>query len=338
MSAGGALRRTLEAALDVVAVLGIVLFACRPGSSVEVPLPSFEDVDPDVVRAVQEARAAVEANPESGTTWGELGDRYAAHHFLDEAIRCYARAEELDPKSDFWAYRLGWITFMNGSDAAAVAPLERALEIVGEFYGPAHDAYGQVLLRLGRIDEAAEQFTLASRLDAESPQAETGLGQIAFERGDLEAARAHLEEAIARDENHGEAHIVLARVYHALGLEDEAREHAEKSRSLPQFSDRNDWLVNPSVSPAGATARTDYGMELEQKGKFDEAAENYRIAIESNPRSAMARKRLARILVKQSRRDEAIELLRDAERQGVSTALTRDYLARLLGSKEVPEE
>jgi tetratricopeptide (TPR) repeat protein len=317
---------------------GVALAAGACAPAMEVPLASMDGVDPDVVRAVQEARAAVEANPTSGTAWGDLGDRYAAHHFLPEAVRCYARAEELEPESDFWAYRLGWITFMNGSPADAVAPLERALARVGAFYGPAHEAYGQVLLRLGRLDEAAEQFALASRLDPAGPQSETGLGQIAFQRGNLEVARGHLEAAIARDPGHGEAHIVLARVLHAMGRVEEAREHAERSRSLPQFSDRNDWLVNPSVPPAGSSARTEVAMQLEKQGKLDEAAENYRIAVESNPRSAMARKRLARILVKQGRKPEAIELLREAERQGVATQLTRDYLARLLGSKEAPEE
>ncbi len=338
MSAERSADRTGGGVGIAVLMLGLVFFACRRGASVEVPLASLEDADPDVVRAVQEARAAVEADPESGKKWGELGDRYAAHHSLNEAILCYARAEELDPENELWAYRLGWMFFMNGSTADAVAPLERALESLGEFYGPAHEAYGQVLVRLGRLDEAVEQFTLSSQLDPNSPHAETGLGQIAFFRGDLEGARSHLKEALARDENHGEAHIALARVYHALGQDDVARQHAEKSRSLPQFSDRNDELVNPSVPPAGATARTDYGLKLEKQGRLDEAAENYRMAIESNPHSTVARKRLAMLLVKQGRRDEAIELLRDAERRGASTDLIRDYLARLLNSKDASEE
>ncbi len=338
MSAERSFHRTAGALGALVPALAIACFACRRGTSAEIPLASFEDVDPDVVRAVQQARAAVEAEPESGKAWGELGDRYAAHHFLDEAILCYRRAEQLDPDNELWAYRLGWMHFMNGSTAEAAAPLERALESLGGFYGPAHEAYGQVLVRLGRIDEAVEQFTVSSRLDLSSPQAETGLGQISLSRGDLEGARSHLEEALARDENHGEAHIALARVYHALGLEDQARQHAEKSRSLPQFGDRNDELINPSVPPAGATARTNYGLKLEKQRRLDEAAEQYRKAIESNPHCEVARKQLARILVKQGRRDEAIELLRDAERQGTSTDLTRNYLARLLGSKNASED
>ena len=108
---------------------------------------------------------------------------------------------------------------------------------------------------------------------------------------------------------------------------------SELSRSLPQISERKDYLVNPQLEPRGATARTEYGQLLERQGKLEEAAENYRVAIDSNPFSAVARKRLAMLLVKEGRRPEAVELLEEGERVGAGTKQTREYLERITRGK-----
>ena len=292
-----------------------------------IPLPSFQDVDPDVVAAVEDARAKVVAAPSSAEAWGALADRFAAHHFLEEAIACYERAEELSPDSHLFAYRLGWMRFMN-NDPDAAAPMERALRQLDSF-GPAHEAYGQILLREGRTEEAEREFRRASELDARSPHSEAGLGVIALGRGELEQAREHLEEALRRDAQHGEAHIALSRVYMQLGRTDDARRHAELSRSLPQFSDRRDPLVSPSLPPAGSTARTQAARELEKRGDLEGAEEHYRVALKSNPHNELARKRLAMLLVKSDRRALAIELLEEAVAEGTDSDLTNDYLQRI---------
>ncbi len=315
----------------LVAALIALLAACggAAGSGSDVPLPDYVDVNADVVRAVEEARAAVEAAPDSAEAWGGLGDRFSAHRFLEEAIVCYERAEELDPEAYLWSYRLGWIRFMNNT-GDPLPPLERALEAMGDFYGPAHEAYAQVLMRQGRTDDAIRHFERANELDSQGPHAHTALGRLALQRGELEPAREHLEAALERDPDHGEAHLGLAQVYTALGRVDDARRHADLSRSLPQFADRRDALVSPALPPAGPTARTEYGKLLESRGDPVAAAEHYRIAVESDPHAAVARKRLAMLLVKDGKLDQAIALLEQAEAQGAATSQTRDYLARLL--------
>jgi len=308
------------------------LYACGSEPQLEIPLPQMAEVDPDVARAIEQVRAAVVADPESAKAWGALADCYAGHHFIDQAIPCYERAEELNPESHLWSYRLGWMRFVNGT-GDPVAPLERALVSLGSYYGPAHEAFAQVLMRQGRADEAAQHFRRASELDAENAHAETGLGLIALGQDDLEGALTHLQEALRRNPDHGEAHIAIARVFARLGRDEEARRHAEISRGLPQIGERKDHLLNPNIEPAGAQARTDYGRQLERQGKSDEAAEHYRIAIESNPHSALARRRLAMLLVKDGQRAEAIELLEEAERIGAGTDQTRSYLERIKRGK-----
>ncbi len=310
------------------------LVACHPDSGAQddaVPLPELADVDPDVVAAIQAERAAVQQEPLSSEAWGRLGNRYYAHDFTDEAARCYVQAETLDPKAYKWTYRLGWSLIDDHPDQAAAA-FERCMGSLDD-YAPAHEVYAHALVLLGRDDEASEHYTRASQIDPAAPHAETGLGQIQLARGEYQLARTHLEQALARDPKHGEAHTAIAQVYLALGLEKEARRHAELSRTLPQSSPRADWLGSPDVPPAGARMRTKAGKQFEKQGKLEEAAEQYRIAVRSNPDYYQARLALAELLLQQGKRDEARALLREAEERNPDFEQVRQDLARLFGSK-----
>ncbi len=322
---------------SAVLAAALAILGCRPGSPAdEIPLPALAHVDPDVVEAITSARETVAREPQSGEAWGRLGDRYFVHDFMAEAAKCYSRAEALDPGRSVWAYRLGW-SLVNSHPEQAVAPFERSLRAF-DSYAPAHEAYAGALVRVGRTDEAIDHFSRASELDPKAPHAETGLGLIRLSRGDLDAARAHLEEALARDEKHVEAHVGLAQVYLALGLEQEAKHHAELSRTLPQSSRRQDPFGSPDLPPAGARARTRFGKQLEKQGKHEEAAEQYRVALRNNPDYYSARLSLAKLLDRQGRRDEAIELLREAERLDPSFEQVRQDLKKLLAASGDFEE
>jgi tetratricopeptide (TPR) repeat protein len=291
------------------------------------PQPRLEGVDPDVVAAIEAAVAAVRAAP-SAESWGRLGNRYFAHDFMAEAARCFARAEELDPERVAWTYRRG-LCSIDDDPAEAAVHLARALERLDD-HAPAHENYARVLMRLGRGDEAGPHFVRASELDPRAPQAETGLGQLALQRGDFQAARRHLETALGRDERHGEAHVALAQALLALGDAHGAQQHAARSRTLPQASRREDVYANPSVEPAGARARTRFGRQLERQDRPHEAAEQYRIALRSNPDYYFARASLAALLARQGKRDEAVELLRQGEQRNPTGEQVKQDLARLL--------
>ena len=249
---------------------------------------------------------------ESSEAWGGLGDRFLVHQFLPEAAISYARAEELDPSEPVWPYRLGWSLFMD-DPASTLGPFERALALLPD-YPPAHESYGQVLFRLGRLEEAVPYLEKASELDSGFPQPEAALGMIAIARGDYTAARDHLEEALRRDSDHTEAHVGLAQAYLALGDDEKARHHADVSRTLPQTSQRRDRLGHPILPPAGARARATHGRSLERAKKFDEAFEQYRIAVEADPHYYIARKRWAMLLNRRGKKDEALALLEEGLR------------------------
>src|SRR5262249_18435531 len=154
----------------------------------------------------------------------------------------------------------------------------------------------------GRSAEAIQHYERAAQLDPSRPQAETGLGLIYLSRGEYEKARAHLEAALARDERHVEAHVAMSQACLALGLDKKAQRHAELSRTLPQARPEADVMATPNLPPVGARARTRYGQHLEEQNRPEEAAEQYRAALRSNPDYYLARRSLAYLLVAQGRR------------------------------------
>ncbi len=322
--------------LSALLVLVLALAACERGSPIEeIQLPSLADVEAEVVEAITAARDALLREPESGKAWGRLGDQFFAHDFSAQAVLCYAKAEELDPESFLWPYRLG-LSWIKDHPELAAAPLERALRMLGN-YAPAHVVYADVLVRLARSDEALEFYRRASSLDPEDPKAETGMGLVYLSRRDFDAARRHLERALTRDERHVEAHVAIAQAYLALGMDKKAQRHAELSRSLPQPSLEWDAIATPNLPPTGARARTRFGKHIEEQKRPQEAAEQYRAALRSNPNYYLARRSLAYLLVEQGRRDEAIELLREGERSNPTFEEVRKDLAKLLRSGARPD-
>jgi tetratricopeptide (TPR) repeat protein len=326
-------RRICAALLGLVVALAC---ACgeEPASAADddgIPVPRLDDVDPDVVAAIEAARAAVRSEPTSGEAWGRLGNRYFVHDFLPEAAACFAKAEELAPERYVWPYRRA-LCLIDDDPAEAALHLERCLPSL-EDHAPAHEHYANVLTRLGRTDEAIAHFARASELDPGAPQPETGLGQLYLARGEMELARTHLEAALARDERHTEAHVALAQVYLELGRPEDARRHAELSRTLPQASTRDDVFGQPSLAPAGARARTKFGKQLERRGQTAEAEEQYRAALAANPDYYAARWSLATLLAKSGRKDDAVTLLREAEQRHPELEQVRTDLARLEAGK-----
>lgn len=299
-----------------------------------IPTPRLSDVDRGVVEAIESAREAVRAEPDSADAWGRLGNRYLLHDFLGEAEQCFARAEELDPERVVWSYRRG-LCLIDDDPAGAAVHLARSLESL-EDHAPAHENYANVLWRLGREDEAIEHLQRACALDPRAPEPETGLGQIYLARGELEKALPHLEEALKRDPRHAAAHVAIAQVFLGLGREEEARRHAEVSRTLPQTNQREDLFATPSLPPAGARAHTRYGKQLERRGQVELALEEYRQALRDNPDYYAARSSLATALNKVGRREEALELLREAQRANPELERIAQDLRRLEDPRGAP--
>ena len=91
--------------LAAIAGIGYYLWAGRGAAGPPPPVPA-ELTDPPARKVIEEKRQAVLAAPRSGSAWGELGMAFAAQDIPAEAMVCYRRAIDLDPKDARWPYLL----------------------------------------------------------------------------------------------------------------------------------------------------------------------------------------------------------------------------------------
>jgi Flp pilus assembly protein TadD len=136
----------------------------------------------------------------------------------------------------------------------------------------AHWKYGFALQKADRVDEAAEHYRVALRLDPSQKeihsQAHFGLGQIFDNKNRLEEAKTELEEALRDEPRNGEIHSEYGHVLKGLGQRNEARAQFELATHL---------------SPRSGIVHYDYAMLLSEDGKIDDAIREFQIALRHNP-------------------------------------------------------
>jgi tetratricopeptide (TPR) repeat protein len=96
------------------------------------------------------------------------------------------------------------------NDRDAAADLDRALYL-SPYLSEAHLLLGRIHLRKGRLREATDAFKI-SLWCAETPQAHAALGETYRQLGDLPAARAEADRALALDSRSEEARQLLERL------------------------------------------------------------------------------------------------------------------------------
>jgi tetratricopeptide (TPR) repeat protein len=109
----------------------------------------------------------------------------------------------------------------------------RALEVT-ENNAVAHDALGVALDNKGRIDEAIRHFQEAVRLKPTFADAHYNLGVALFQRGRTDEAIGQFQDTLRLEPNHVQAHNNLGAALGRKGLTDEAiREFEETLRLKP---------------------------------------------------------------------------------------------------------
>ncbi|HLJ10571.1 MAG TPA: tetratricopeptide repeat protein, partial [Planctomycetaceae bacterium] len=179
------------------------------------PLLELPDVDlsaaPTAVKtAIQNARKAVVAAPRSGTAWGELGLSLRAHKFDREANLCLVRAMRFDPREITWPYVRGSSLSLRDRPEA-----ERCFRIAASLrpdLALPRLRLAELYLEQRRLDEAKSELDAAIKIEPESARAMLALAQVAFARGELDAARKWAEDSFARDSTQRTTVEVLLRI------------------------------------------------------------------------------------------------------------------------------
>ena len=127
--------------------------------------------------------------------------------------------------------------------ANAEREYRRAVEL-SPSYATAHHWYGELLVQMGRFDDAFEHFGLALEVDPLSPAISSDVGISWFYARDFDRAIAELQKSIAADPTFSRTYHYLAGVYAHVGRYADAVEEHQRG-----------WL-RAGDDPAGIAART----------------------------------------------------------------------------------
>ena len=237
--------------IALLAAVFLALAGCgapSPEPPVEVPLPDMTEMELQVKKRLEETRAAVLADRQSGRAWGRFGMVAHAHDLWDEATVAYRQAQKLEPESHRWPYYLGDVLSIVGTDLEGAEKAFRRAMALHPDYGPAHMRLGKVLLARGEHAAAGVQLERALELAPDLEPARVSLAQARLAEGELEAAAALLEEILQRSPRHGQALATLGQVYMRLGRRQEARQIAERARDPASYHLYSDPLMDDVVN------------------------------------------------------------------------------------------
>jgi tetratricopeptide (TPR) repeat protein len=263
---------TIKTILRLIQSLLMLCVVCLADAMDAIPEPNDLALvnEPRLLKAIADAKAAVERTPTDAKAWGWLGHVYLIHSWEAEATVCYQRAAELDPTEFRWFYFLGRTTYKTKPSQAAVA-LAQAIALKSD-YAPAHIYHAHALRSLGRFEEAKQRLELTKELDPLNPFAELWLGEIALAEKQFEAAHKHLKRALELNPEQSEAHAAMARLEMALGDRKAANVHAQAARRPTAHAEMRD-LLWWEVLQAGATAAlfAERGRRYMQEGEYARA-------------------------------------------------------------------
>jgi tetratricopeptide (TPR) repeat protein len=174
--------------------------------------------------------------------------------------------------------------------------------------------YATALQEAGRLDEAAQEFATALRLNPGSAKAHANLASVLIAKGNLEEAQTHFEEALRVEPNNAEYHSGYSFVLDQLGHTDQAATESEAAVRL---------------EPKSAQAQYSYGAFLEKHGKLEEATAQYRKAVELDPRFTDAHYDLASALSAKGEMQEAKTHYLEASRLEPKRAQPHNELGKI---------
>ncbi len=175
--------------------------------------------------------------------------------------------------------------------------LRRSIELNPEF-AMAHKRLGMVLARMGRADEAVEEWMEAKRLDPDDHLIYLNLGSHYLERRDFGKARENFVRAVELNEQCAPAITGLGIIAYHEQDTDRAETYFERAiETDPGFDD--------------AYARL--GTLMLERGDYERSEELFRTACEQNRRNASAFLGLAKVIAMDDERvSEAIDAYKRA--------------------------
>ena len=151
------------------------------------------------------------ANEAPGVKLYNAGAEHFKRKELDQAIDCFKKASEADPKLyRAWAY-LGMAYAQQGQLDPAIEAYRKCIDIAPDYH-KAFNNVGELYRRKGLLDYAAMVFKMATEIDPKMSHYFYNLGITYFEIGMYSQAEEAFRNAVALDGNDYEYATELAQV------------------------------------------------------------------------------------------------------------------------------
>ena len=263
-------------------------------SNPPVHFPDLSQLEPDVreqIKSQQEALVATVKDPKStdeklSAAFGALGEIYHAYSLNAPARECYLNASKLAPKEVRWIYFLGKLDQIEGRVDDAIQRYRTVVSLQPEFVAVLVNL-GNIYLELDRLDEAKNSFASALQKQPINPAAHYGLGQVALSTRGYAEAVEHFEKALALTPEANRIHYALAMAYRGLRNSEKTKFHLAQQgpvgvRVADPLMDQLQDLVK------GARVYLVRGKIALEARRFQDAATEFRKAIEASPDSVPA--------------------------------------------------
>jgi tetratricopeptide (TPR) repeat protein len=188
VATGVELVRARPSSRPAVLVVAGALIVCSAAFTMR-ELPRWRDSEALFGRAL-------EVTQDNGVAMQALGTHYARNDQPSAALVLLEQAVAVQPRLAGARADLGIVLAAEGRPDEAIPQLRQALTLLPG-HALARVALGNALATRGDLVDAAKQYRLALEFDDQQWEAHFGLAQIAYRRERIEAARRHLENALA---------------------------------------------------------------------------------------------------------------------------------------------
>ncbi|MDK9583458.1 cellulose synthase complex outer membrane protein BcsC [Lelliottia wanjuensis] len=238
-------------------------------------------------KAVSELQQAVSANHADSEAVGALGQAYSQRGDRARAVAQFEKAIALDPQSD------------NRGKWDSLLKVNRYWLLIQQ---------GDAALKANNVPQAERYYQQARNIDNTDSYAVLGLGDAAVARKDNTAAERFYRQALRMDSGNSNAVRGLANIYRA-----ESPEKADQFiRSLSNSQRRSIDDIERSLTNDRLSAQAE---QLENEGKFAQAAEIQRRRLALSPGDVWITYRLSRDLYSAGQRSQADTLMRQLASQ-----------------------
>ncbi|MBV8545580.1 MAG: protein kinase [Acidobacteria bacterium] len=207
--------------------------------------------DWDFAKGEAEFKRGIALNANDAEAHRLYGDFLTAMGRFDEALTEKRRAEQLDPLSVPTSWDVGRCLYYAGRDEEAIEQAKHTLDLDPTF-PYVYYLEAQIDYRNNKLPEALALMQRAMQMEGHKQLLVTNWGMINARAGNRDEALRAMAELRARAVGTYTLPLFLARIYAALGNNDEAMKNLEQV-----YNDRSESAVWLKVDPSLDTVRSD---------------------------------------------------------------------------------